>query len=133
MPILKTEASGQKMPLPGDREYKARVLNITVQSNSNATEEDIAKGNDKYLRWEFETHEDEGEFGGIQLTANSSLKFGPKAKAREWANALLRKTLTKDAELDTDDLIGTVAAIYVEEDNKSDGRVYAKITKLNRA
>jgi hypothetical protein len=133
MPVLRTETSGAKMPLPGGAEYEARVLSIEQQEAANPSAEQLEKGDTSYLRWTFVTTENAGEFAGIELTANSSMKFGPKSKTREWANALLRTTLPKDAELDTDDLIGTVGAIYVEEDRKDADRVYAKITKLNRA
>src|SRR5829696_9117482 len=131
MALLRTEQSGAKMPLPGGREYRARVLNIEVQDAANPTPEQLEKGDTQYLRWTFVTGEEEGEFGGIELTANSSLRFGPKSKTRKWANALLRTTLPKDAEIDTDDLLGAEAAIYVDEDRKDADRVYAKITDLN--
>lgn len=133
MPVLKTELSGAKMPLPGGREYQARVLSIEEVEATNPTPEQLEKGDTSYLRWKFVTTDDEGEFGGIELTANSSMKFGTKSKTRKWANALMRTTLDKDYVLDTDDLIGLVGAIYVEEDRKDADRVYAKITDLNRA
>lgn len=134
MPILQTEASGKKMPLPAG-EYRARVLNITVQENQNATDEDRAAGNATYLRWEFVTTDDaaNGEHTDIKLSGNSSLKFGTRSKARAWSSALVGRKLGADEAVDTDDLIGLEGILDVEEDRKSDGRVYAKIVDINRA
>lgn len=133
MPILQTELTGQKMPLPGDAEYKARVLNITVQEKANPTPEEVEKGDTSYLRWEFVTTDDNGEHSGVKLSGNSSFKFGARSKARAWSSALMGRKLAADEAVDTDTLIGLEGLLYITEDRKSDGRVYAKIEEINRA
>lgn len=114
-------------PVP-EGEYRARVLAITMQTNENTPEGE----NNQYLRWEFILTDDNGEeFTGRQLMANSSLAFGPRAKARKWAQALVGRKLGADEALDTDDLIGQEAILEVSHVEKN-GNTYARVDDIIR-
>jgi hypothetical protein len=72
-----------------------------------------------YLVWTFVVEQPDGRT--VDVTALSSAKFSPKAKARQWVEALLRRTLHAGEEVDTDLLIGRECQILVDLQPLDDG------------
>lgn len=52
---------------------------------------------DPWLLWTFVV--DDGSTSGLELTASSSMRFGPKSKARGWAEVLLGRKIVDDEEV----------------------------------
>lgn len=108
-----------------DEVYEAGLYSLRLQGieskDSKLTQEDGTIKNSAYLRWTFDIL-DEG-FEGKVFRANSSTNFGPSAKGRKWAEALLGRTLHPNEPIDTDDLVGLAAAATIIQKKKGDNTV----------
>lgn len=112
--------------------YDAGVYRLRLQTIEEKTSNlpDLQTGETKagtYLRWVFDIME-EG-FEGKIVGANSSTAFGPSAKARGWAEALLARPLHPNEPVDTVDLPGyeVMGTIKVVDKN---GKKYNEIDSL---
>jgi len=98
--------------------YVGRLVEIREANSEHGT----------YYRWAFEIR-DEG-YGGRQIHANVSDKFGPSSKARQWVESMIGRQLGNGERFDTDDLIGQdfhVTVVNVEKD----GRTYDNVASVN--
>jgi len=98
--------------------YVGRLVEIREANSEHGT----------YYRWAFEIR-DEG-YGGRQIHANVSDKFGPSSKARQWVESMIGRRLGNGERFDTDDLIGQdfhVTVVNVEKD----GRTYDNVASVN--
>lgn len=69
-----------------------------------------------WLKWTFHVYDSEE---GQELTAASSTAFGPKAKARQWIEALLGKKLDAGEEIDTEGLCPKDCQVVIKNDPDS--------------
>lgn len=81
-----------------------------------------------YVKWTFELMDE--EYTGQSLRANSSLNFGPRAKARGWAEALLGRRIESGEEIGEEDLVGCVADLMVKNAETENG-VFARVESVN--
>ena len=98
--------------------YVGRLVEIREANSEHGT----------YYRWAFEIR-DEG-YGGRQIHANVSDKFGLSSKARQWVESMIGRQLGNGERFDTDDLIGQdfhVTVVNVEKD----GRTYDNVASVN--
>lgn len=112
--------------------YEAGIYRLRLQAieDKTGTVTDKATGESKpsiYLRWVFDILE-EG-FEGKIISANSSTAFGPFAKARGWAEALLARPLHPNEPIDTEALPGyeVMATLKIIDKN---GTKYNEIEAL---
>jgi hypothetical protein len=75
---------------------------------------------EKWLKWTFQVYSSDE---GVELTAGSSVRFGPKAKARLWVEALLGRKLDTDETIDTDKLAPRDCEVVVRRDEKNFARI----------
>lgn len=76
-----------------------------------------------YLLWVFKSRK-KGTKEEIELTGTSSTNFGPSAKPRRWAQALLGRTLTKDeaiAGMELGELHGAGCQLVIGVEEKEHG------------
>ncbi len=106
--------------------YRLKVQAIEVKAGNTIQADGSTKAGN-YLRWTFDVIE-EG-FEGDIIRANSSTAFGPSAKGRIWAEALMGRTLQLNEPVDTDDLVGCVAAATLGITKKGD-KTYNEIQAL---
>jgi hypothetical protein len=66
-----------------------------------------------WMKWLFHVYDSEE---GQELTAASSTAFGPKAKARQWIEALLSKKLEPGEEIDTETLAPKDCQVVIKND-----------------
>jgi hypothetical protein len=104
-----------------DGVYDARLVKIT---------EATAEGKeDQYARWEFlvttAAYPD-----GVMLTATSSLRFGPKAKARKWLEAALGRQMGSGERVDPEKVLPLACRIIVKNDTESG---YLRVTDVLKA
>jgi hypothetical protein len=85
-----------------------------------------------YLRWLFEV--EDAEFGGATLSAVSSARLTPKAKARQWAEVFLGRKLERGEEIDFDELIGrrALASVIATERNGATYNTVESLAPLRR-
>jgi hypothetical protein len=82
-----------------------------------------------YLRWGWRIVG--GEFAGRMVFGNTSMNFGPQAKARGWLEAMLDRPIEPGEEIDSDDLIGKVYMIRVENTAPdAQGRVFDNVADV---
>lgn len=81
-----------------------------------------------YVKWTFEIQDE--EYAGQTLRANSSLNFGPRAKARQWAEALLGRRIESGEDIDDDDLVGSVGDLMVRNQETENG-TFARVESVN--
>lgn len=74
--------------------YPAQLLRIEEQALS-----ENSPNQNPYARWTFRIHTNDAA-DGAELIANSSLAFGPKAKARRWMQAALGRVIEPGEEID---------------------------------
>ena len=73
----------------------------------------------------------EGKFAGRMVYGNTSLNFGPRAKARKWLEAMQARRIEPGEEVDPDDLVGEVYTIRVENSAPdSQGRVFDNVADV---
>lgn len=94
-----------------DGVYDSTLLNIELC-------EPTAKSPNQnpWLKWTFHVYDSEE---GQELTAASSTSFGPKAKARQWVEAIMGKKLESGEEIDTDALCPRDCQIVIKNDPDS--------------
>lgn len=80
-----------------------------------------------FLAWEFEVTE--GDFAGREISGSSSTNFGPQAKGREWAEALLGRKLSTGEKIAADKLIGQGANVLVDLKEKERG-TFPQVSKV---
>jgi hypothetical protein len=97
--------------------YHARLKPGLYEGKLTAIEE-RSSDNGPYLRWTFaiDHHGDE-----VEVSALSSTKFSPTAKARKYAEALLGRTIKEGEELTPTELYGCTCQLVVAIDTLSDG------------
>ncbi|MDW8059231.1 MAG: hypothetical protein RMK01_04075 [Thermomicrobium sp.] len=76
-----------------------------------------------FLVWSFEVR---ARAGTTTVKATSSASFGPRAKARGWLEALLRRPLQPGETIDTEDLLG-LPCLLVVGTRERDGQAWATI------
>jgi hypothetical protein len=82
-----------------------------------------------YVRWGWRIAS--GEFAGRMVFGNTSMNFGPQAKARGWLEAKLDRPIEPGEVIDPDDLIGELYAICVENTAPdAQGRVFDNVTDV---
>lgn len=91
-----------------DGVYPATLLRIEEVENPESQFEQKT-----YLRWTFHVYHTED---GAEMTANSSLAFGPKAKARKWMEAVLGRKLAVGEEIDPDTICPADCQIIAKKD-----------------
>jgi hypothetical protein len=116
MPTLTASRGGVEID---DGTYPATVLGIEETDPTPNSPSDKP-----WLKWTFAV--DDGSAEGVEMTAASSTRFGPKSKARLWAEALLGRKLETGEQLDTDQLLPRDCIIVVRRDEKD----FAKITDV---
>jgi hypothetical protein len=98
--------------------YVGRLVEVREAKSEHGT----------YYRWVFEI-QDEG-YGGRQIHANVSDKFGPSSKARQWVESMIGRRLVNGERFDTDSLLGQdfhVTIVNVEKD----GRTYDNVASVH--
>lgn len=104
--------------------YRARLKGIEEADGSNFETGEP----EKYRRWTFEIRE-EG-FEGTELSASSTMAFGPLSKARRWVEALLGRKVERGEKIGLADLQGLevdLGVVLKETDRGS----FAKIDSVN--
>lgn len=119
MPLLQR----QTMSLVPEGYYPATLKEVNEATGPNDS---------NYLQWEFELDPYRDEDGELvenrRLRANSSFAFGPKSKARPWVENLSGKKLAPNAEVDTDNLLGSRALLNViHVPGKEPGEIFAQV------
>ncbi len=76
--------------------------------------------------WEFEV---DGPDGPVVVSRQTSMKFSPSAKAREFTSALLGREVVKGEKIDLDDLIGRRASLTIATNEKG----WSTITDITSA
>jgi hypothetical protein len=112
MPKLNATAGGVDIE---DGSYDATLLSIELTA---ATPNSPNQG--PWFKWTFHVYDTEE---GVELTAGSSQRFGPKAKARLWVEALLGRKLDTGEEIDTDTLAPKDCQVVVKRDEKGFARI----------
>ena len=106
--------------------YRAKLKELETAESSIVDEKTGQPG--FYTRWTFELL-DEG-YEGHTLRGNSSMNFGPRAKARQWAEALLGRRIESGESIDEDDLIGMEGDLMVRLE-ETDRGTFAKVESVN--
>jgi hypothetical protein len=107
--------------------YRARLVDLETAEGSVVDEK---TGRPRpYVKWIFELLEEGYE--GRTIRGNSSTNFGPQAKARTWAGALLGRMIAAGEQVGEDDLIGQVCDLMVTLE-ETDRGVFAKVDSVNQ-
>ena len=104
-------------PLPPGL-YVGRLLDIESRESANG----------EYRRWSWEILE--GPEGGRQVYANTSTNFGPQAKARQWIENVLGRSLEAGEQVGTEDLVGGKHHLMVENVTR-DGRTFDNVSAVH--
>lgn len=106
--------------------YRARLIDLETAEGSVVDEK---TGQPRpYIRWTFELLEEGYE--ARTLRGNSSANFGPQAKARAWAGALLGRMITAGEQVAEDDLIGRECDLMVTLE-ETDRGTFARVDSVN--
>lgn len=97
--------------------YHARLKPGLHQGRLTAIEERSSESG-PYLRWTFAIDQQGDE---VEVSALSSTKFSPMAKARKYAEALLGRAIQEGEELAPAELYGCTCQLVVTIDALSDG------------
>jgi hypothetical protein len=125
---LEFEATGSISFEPGP--YEGHLLKMDKRSKQFTDTDD--DGNEEvkdrsFIIWNFGI--DEEGYEDVTLTAVSSTSFGPKSKARQWANAVLRRKLEDGEKVREEDLKGKPVILTVENE-ETDRGTFAKVAGL---
>jgi len=93
------------------------------------TAEDGTTEDRAFLIWVFGVDEEEG-FENVTITAVSSTSFGPKSKARSWANAILRRELADGERFGAEDLYNRPVLLNITLRTKERG-TFAEVESLS--
>jgi hypothetical protein len=85
--------------------------------------------NGEYRRWSWEILE--GPEAGRQVYANTSTNFGPQAKARQWVENVLGRSLKAGEQIGTEDLVGGKHHLMVENVQR-DGRTFDNVSRVHQ-
>ena len=105
-------------PLPPGL-YVGRLLDIESRESANG----------EYRRWSWEILE--GLEAGRQVYANTSTNFGPQAKARQWVENVLGRSLEAGEQVGTEDLVGGKHHLMVENVTR-DGRSFDNVSAVHK-
>ena len=105
-------------PLPPGL-YVGRLLDIESRESANG----------EYRRWSWEILE--GSEVGRQVHANTSTNFGPQAKARQWVENVLGRSLEAGEQVGTEDLVGGKHHLMVENVTR-DGRTFDNVSAVHK-
>lgn len=94
-----------------DGVYPATWLSIEIVENPESQFDQK-----EYLRWKFHVYHNEE---GSELTANSSMAFGPKAKGRKWMEAILRRPIETGEEIDPEEHAPKDCQVVIKKDPES--------------
>jgi len=98
-----------------DGTYEATVLEIVL------TEPTVNSPNDNpWYKWLFQVYDSEQ---GQEMAAGSSIRFGPKAKTRQWIEALLQRKLDVGEEIDPEGLYPKDCQVVVKHDDSGFVRI----------
>jgi hypothetical protein len=125
---LQFETTGSISFEPGP--YEGHLIKMEQRSKQfvNKDEDGTEVKEDRsFYIWNFGI--DEEGFEDVTLTAISSTSFGPKSKARAWANAILRRKLEDGEKFSEDDLKGKPVILTVENE-ETDRGTFAKVVGL---
>jgi hypothetical protein len=125
---LEFEATGSISFEPGP--YEGHLIKMEKRNKKfTKTEEDGGQVEEDrtFVIWNFGI--DEEGFEDVTLTAISSASFGPKSKARAWANSILRRKLEDGEKVREEDLKGKPVILTVENEETERG-TFAKVTGL---
>ena len=106
--------------------YRAKLKELETAESSIVDEKTGQPG--FYMKWTFELL-DEG-YEGHTLRGNSSMNFGLRAKARQWAEALLGRRIESGESIDGDDLIGKEGDLMVRLE-ETDRGTFARVESVN--
>jgi hypothetical protein len=106
--------------------YRARLVDL--ETTEGSVVDDKTGRPRPYIKWTFELLEEGYEARTIR--GNSSTNFGPQAKARAWAGALLGRTIAAGEQVGEDDLIGKDCDLMVTLE-ETDRGVFAKVDSVN--
>lgn len=106
--------------------YTAKLKELETAESSIVDEKTGQKG--LYMKWTFELLDD--EYTGQTLRANSSMNFGPSAKARKWAEGLLGRKIESGESIEEDDLLGKRADLMVTL-KETDRGTFAQVESVN--
>lgn len=81
-----------------------------------------------YIKWIFELLDEEYE--DQTLRANSSKNFGPSAKARAWAEALLGRRIETGETVGNNELIGLKGDLMIRN-KETDSGTFARVESVN--
>jgi hypothetical protein len=104
-------------PLPQGL-YVGKLLDIEARESANG----------EYRRWSWEILD--GPYAGQRVYANSSINFGPQAKARQWVENILGRELRAGEQVGTEDLVGGKHHLMVEN-VKRDGRTFDNVSAVH--
>ena len=108
MPTL-TASSG--VPQLDDGMYQATVVDCEEKAaTANSPSED------PWLSWVFLLHT--GPKTGVELRTSSSKKFGPKAKARLWVEAMLGRKLADDEAVEIEAVLPQDVTVAVRHNDR---------------
>ena len=105
-------------PLPPGL-YGGKLLDIESRESANG----------EYRRWSWEILE--GPEAGRQVYANTSSNFGPQAKARQWVENVLGRSLEAGEQVGTEDLVGGKHHLMVENVTR-DGRTFDNVSAVHK-
>jgi hypothetical protein len=92
------------------------------------TSEDGTTEDRSFLLWTFAI--DEEGYENLTLTAVSSTSFGPKSKARSWANAIFRRALADGEKFGAEDLYNRPVMLNITLRTKERG-TFAEVESLS--
>jgi hypothetical protein len=105
-------------PLPPGL-YVGELMDIESRESANG----------EYRRWGWDVVE--GPYAGRRVFANTSTKFGPQAKARQWVENILGRELESGEQIRIEDLVGGKHHLMVEN-VKRDGRVFDNVSAVHK-
>jgi hypothetical protein len=97
--------------------YQAMLIAIEERSSDNGA----------YLRWTFTIDHEADE---VEVSALSSTKFSPTAKARKYAEALLARPIKEGEELAPAELYGCKCQVVVTIDTLTDGGTVNRVEQV---
>jgi hypothetical protein len=106
--------------------YRAKLRKVD-EEESQFTDEKTGEQKWQYI-WTFELLEEGYE--GNTLTGWSSTNFGPRAKARAWAEALIGRSITSGENISGDDLVGKECDLMITL-KAGDRGTFAKVESVN--